>query len=148
MRVILLHDVLHQGKRGDVIDVKPGFARNYLVPQGIALPATAGNLRHFEQLRRQIDAEHERERAAAQAMAERLVGVRVTILKRVDEHGSMYGSVTAREIAEALAAEGLEIDRRHVDLEGGIKRIGDHEVRIELHSEVVAPILVTVDVEE
>ena len=86
MRVILLRDVLHQGKRGDVIDVKPGFARNYLLPQGIALEATDGNLRHFEQVRRKIDAAHERQRDAAQAIADSLVGVRVTILTRVDEN--------------------------------------------------------------
>ncbi len=148
MRVILLQDVLHQGKRGDVIDVKPGFARNNLKPQGIARPASDGNLRHFEQLRRKIDAEHERERTAAQKVADQLDGVRVTILKRVDENDNLYGSVTATEIVDALAAEGIEIDRRRIDLEGGIKSLGDHEVRIELHAEVIAPILVTVDVEE
>ncbi len=148
MRVILLQDVLHQGKRGDVIDVKPGFARNYLMPQGIALPASQGNLRHFEELRSKIDAEHEHERDAAQKVADQLEGVRLTILKRVDENDTLYGSVTATEIAEALAADGIEIDRRRIDLEGGIKSLGDHEVRIELHAEVVAPILVTVDVEE
>lgn len=148
MRVILLQDVLHQGKRGDVIDVKPGFARNYLMPQGIAMPASDGNLRHFQQLRRQIDTEHQREREAAEAIAKQLEGTRLTILKRVDENRNLYGSVTATEIAEALAAQGTEIDRRRIDLEGGIKSLGDHEVRIELHAEVVAPILVTVDVEE
>ncbi len=148
MRVILLQDVLHQGKRGDVIDVKPGFARNYLMPQGIALPASDGNVRHFEQLRRKIDSEHERERDAAQTVADQLEGKRLTILKRVDENDTLYGSVTATEIAEALAADGIDIDRRRIDLEGGIKTLGDHEVRIELHAEVIAPILVTVDVEE
>ncbi len=148
MRVILLQDVLHQGKRGDVIDVKPGFARNYLMPQGIALPASEGNMRHFEQLRSKIDSEHERERAAAQSIADKLEGKRLTILKRVDENEHLYGSVTATEIAEALAADGVEIDRRRIDLEGGIKTLGDHEVRIELHADVVAPIVVTVDVEE
>ena len=148
MRVILLQDVLHQGKRGEVIDVKPGFARNYLLPQGIALQASGGNLKHFEQLRRQIDDEHERERAAAQAIADKLAGTRLTILKRVDENEHLYGSVTATEIAEALEAQGSEIDRRRIDLEGGIKSLGDHEVRIELHSEVIAKITVTVDVEE
>jgi large subunit ribosomal protein L9 len=128
--------------------VKPGFARNYLLPQGIALPATDGNLRHFQQLRRTIDREHERKRTEAEAVAKRLEGVRVIILKRVDENDNLYGSVTATEIAEALAEQGIEIDRRRIDLEGGIKSMGDHEVRIELHSEVTAPILVTVDRQE
>lgn len=148
MRVILLQDVLHQGQRGDVIDVKPGYARNYLLPQGKALPASAGNLRHVEQMRRRLDAEHERELATAEVMAEKLAGVRLTILKRVDENGKLYGSVTATEIVEALGEKGFEIDRRRIDLEGGIKSIGDHEVRIELHTEVTVPILLTVDVEE
>lgn len=148
MRVILLQDVLHQGKRGDVIDVKPGFARNFLLPKGIAMSASVGNLRHFEQLRRKIDLEHEHERSAAEEFAQRLEGVRLRILKRVDEHDTLYGSVTATDIAEALAAKGLTIDRRRIDLEGGIKSLGDHEVRIELHAQVIPTIVVTVDVEE
>ena len=148
MRVILLQDVIHQGKRGEVIEVKPGFARNYLLPQGIALVASGGNLKHFEQMRRKIDDEHERERSAAEVVAKTFDGVRLTILKRVDEKDNLYGSVTATEIAEALAVQDLPIDRRRIDLEGGIKSLGDHEVRIELHPEVVATIAVTVDVEE
>ena len=148
MRVILLQDVLHQGKRGEVIDVKPGFARNYLMPQGIALPANDGNLKYFDQLRKKIDDEHERERAAAEAQAKKFEGLRLTILKRVDENEHLYGSVTATEIADSLAEQGIEVDRRRVDLEGGIKSLGDHEVRIELHPEVIAEIMVTVDVEE
>ena len=148
MRVILLQDVLHQGKRGDVIDVKPGFARNFLLPKGIALSASDGNLRHFEQMKKKIDIEHERDRGVAEELAKQLEGVRVTILKRVDEHDTLYGSVTATDIAEALAARDIEIDRRRIDLEGGIKNLGDHEVRIELHADVIPTIMVTVDVEE
>lgn len=148
MRVILLQDVLHQGKRGDVINVKPGYARNYLLPQGVALPASDGNLKYFEQLKRKIDAQHEHERSLAEKAAEGLVGVNVTVLKRVDEHGTLYGSVTATEIAEGLEAQGIEIDKRRIDLEGGIKSLGDHPVRIELHPDVIAEITVTVDVEE
>jgi large subunit ribosomal protein L9 len=148
MRVILLQDVLHQGKRGDVIDVKPGYARNFLLPQGVALPANDGNLKYFEQLKRKIDVQHEEERAVAQKAAEELEGVRVTVLKRVDENQTLYGSVTATEISDALTAHGVEIDRRRIDLEGGIKSLGDHPVRIELHADVIAEITVTVDVEE
>jgi large subunit ribosomal protein L9 len=148
MRVILLQDVLHQGKRGDVIDVKPGYARNFLLPQGVALPANDGNLKYFDQLKRKIDVQHEQERGLAQKAAEGLEGVRVTVLKRVDENQTLYGSVTATEISDALTAQGVEIDRRRIDLEGGIKSLGDHPVRIELHADVVAEITVTVDVEE
>ena len=148
MRVILLQDVLHQGKRGEVIDVKAGYARNFLLPQGAALPATDGNLKYFEQLKKKIDEKHEQERLEAQKIADSLADVRVTVLKRIDENENLYGSVTATEISDALEGQGFEIDRRRVDLEGGIKSLGDHPVRIELHSDVIAEITVTVDVEE
>lgn len=149
MRVILLQDVLHQGQRGDIIDVKPGYARNYLLPQGIALPATGANLKRFEQLKQKIEERHDRLVAEARELAAKLDGLRVTIRKRVDENENLYGSVTATEIAEALEQEkGVEVDKRRIDLEGGIKSLGDHPVRIGLHPEVIAEITVTVDVEE
>lgn len=148
MQVILLRDVRHKGKRGDIIDVKPGYARNYLLPQGIALKASAGNLKYFDQLKRKIDARHIKARDAAEAAAEGINGLVVSIKKRVDEKEHLYGSVTATEIAAVLEAKGVEIDRRRIDLEGGIKSLGDHSVRVELHPEVIAEITVTVEVEE
>lgn len=148
MEVILLKDQRHLGTRGEVIKVKPGFARNYLLPQGIALEATPGNMKVFESLKAKIDALHNRERDAAQAIADRLEGTRVEIAKRVGETETLYGSVTATEVADLLAAKGFELDRRRIDLEGGIKTVGDHEVRIDLHAEVEAKIIVTVVPEE
>jgi large subunit ribosomal protein L9 len=148
MKVILLSDLRHQGKRGQVVEVKPGFARNYLLPQGLALAATAGNIKFFAQQRKKIDARHAHERDAAQRVAGELAGVKVTITKRVGETQTLYGSVTAGEIAEALAAKGITVDRRRIDLAGGIKTLGDHPVRVELHAEVVAEVLVTVVAEE
>jgi len=148
MKVILLSDLRHQGKRGQVVEVKPGYARNFLLPQGLALPATTGNIKYFEQQRKKIDARHDQERDAAQAAAGELTGVKVTIAKRVGETQTLYGSVTAGDIAEALAKKGITVDRRHIDLEGGIKTLGDHPVRIELHADVVAEVLVTVVPEE
>ena len=148
MKVILLSDLRHQGKRGQVVEVKPGYARNFLLPQGLALPATTGNIKYFEQQRKKIDARHAHERDAAQAAAGELTGVKVTIAKRVGETQTLYGSVTAGDIAEALAKKGITVDRRHIDLEGGIKTLGDHPVRIELHADVVAEVLVTVVPEE
>jgi large subunit ribosomal protein L9 len=144
MRVILLSDQRHLGTRGQEVDVKPGFARNFLLPRGLALEATAGNRRIFEQQRAKIDAAHASQRDAAQQVAARLASVRLEIPKRVGEAGTLYGSVTATEVAERLAALGFEVDRRRIDLEGGIKSIGDHPVRIDLHSEVEAEITVTV----
>lgn len=148
MEVILLKDQRHLGTRGEVIKVKPGFARNYLLPQGIALEATPGNMKVFESLKAKIDALHNRERDAAQAIADRLEGTRIEVAKRVGETETLYGSVTATEVADLLAAKGFEIDRRRIDLEGGIKTVGDHEVRIDLHAEVEAKIIVTVVPEE
>ncbi len=148
MKVILLSDLRHQGKRGQVIDVKSGFARNFLLPQGLALVATPGNLKYFEQQRKKIDAKHARERDAAAEIAARLVGLKLSVAKRVGETETLYGSVTATEVAELLQAKGFEIDRHRIDLEGGIKTLGDHPVRIELHPEVIAEVTVTVVPEE
>ena len=144
MKVILLSDQRHVGKRGEVIEVKPGFGRNYLVPHGLALEATPANIKLFEQQRAKIDARHAKEREAAEAIAAKMAGLRLEIPKRVGETGTLYGSVTAGEVAEMLALKGFEVDRRRIDLEGGIKSLGDHPVRVELHSEVVAEVTVSV----
>jgi large subunit ribosomal protein L9 len=144
VKVILLNDQRHLGKRGETVEVKPGYGRNYLLPQGFALEATPANLKLFEQQRKKIDARHAKERDAAQEVANGLSGLQITIPKRVGETGTLYGSVTAGDIAEALEAKGITIDRRRIDLEGGIKTLGDHPVRIDLHSEVLAEITVSV----
>lgn len=148
MRVILMQDVLHTGKRGEVIDVKPGHARNYLIPQGLALQASPGNLKYFEQQRTKIDASHAKEREAAGEIAAQIAGTHLSVAKRVGDSETLYGSVTATEVAELLEEKGISIDRRRIDLEGGIKTLGDHEVRIELHPEVVAEVTITVVAEE
>ncbi|HEX9801533.1 MAG TPA: 50S ribosomal protein L9 [Thermoanaerobaculia bacterium] len=148
MKVILLADLRHRGRRGQVVDVKPGYARNFLLPQGLALEATSGNLKVFEHERKKIEARHAAERESAAGIAARITGVRIALRKRAMETGALYGSVTATEIVEALARQGIEVDRRQVDLAGGIKTVGDHVVRIDLHSEVVAEVAVAVEAEE
>ena len=148
MRVILMQDILHTGKRGEIINVKPGYARNYLVPNGLALEATPANLGYFEQQRRKIEVRHQQERDEAIAAAGELNGLEVTIAKRASEGDTLYGSVTAAEIGEALMHKGISIDKRWIDLEGGIKTLGEHPVRIGLHSDVVAEIRVHVVAEE
>jgi large subunit ribosomal protein L9 len=148
MRVILMSDVLHTGTRGQVVEVKPGYARNFLLPQGLALEATPGNMRYFEQQRKKIEAQHLKEADAAREVAAAIAGLRLEIAKRVGETATLYGSVTAGEIAEALTAKGIEVDRRRIDLEGGIKTLGDHPVRIALHPDVIAELTVTVVAEE
>lgn len=148
MRVILMRDVLHTGKRGEVLDVKPGFARNFLFPQGAALEATPGNMRLFEQQREKIEARHTAERDEAAEVAAKIAGTRLEIAKRVGDSETLYGSVTATEIAEALEEKGISVDRRRIDLEGGIKTLGEHPVRIDLHPEVVAEVTLVVVAEE
>ena len=148
MKVILLNDQRHLGKRGEIVDVKPGYGRNFLLPQGLAMQATPGNIKLFEQQRAKIDARHAKERDAAQEIANKMAGLRLEIPKRVGETDTLYGSVTAGDVAEALEKKGYTVDRRRLDLEGGIKTLGDHPVRVELHPEVVAEVTVAVVREE
>lgn len=148
MKVILLSDQRHLGKRGETVEVKPGFGRNYLLPQGFALEATPANQKLFDSKRVKIEAEHAKERGAAEEIKARLEGLRIEIPKRVGERDTLYGSVTAGDIAEALESKGFVIDRRRIDLEGGIKTLGDHAVRVDLHPEVLAEVTVAVVREE
>ena len=144
MRVILLNDLRHKGKRGQEVEVKPGFARNYLLPQGYAVEANDANRKWFESQKKKIDARIAQEREAALEAAGVLTGARVELTKRVGETGTLYGSVTASEIAEALAEKGIQLDRRKIDVGGGIKAIGDHRVNVYLHPDVTAEVMVTV----
>jgi large subunit ribosomal protein L9 len=148
VKVILLNDQRHLGKRGEIVEVKPGYGRNYLLPQGLAMEATPGNVKVFAQQRAKIDARHAKERAEAQAIADKMAGLRVEIPKRVGETETLYGSVTAGDIAEVLEKKGFTVDRRRIDLEGGIKTLGDHPVRVELHPDVIAEVTVSVVREE
>ncbi|HYQ83326.1 MAG TPA: 50S ribosomal protein L9 [Rubrobacter sp.] len=148
MKVILLSDQRNLGKRGETVEVKPGYGRNYLLPQGMALEATQGNQKLFEQRRVKIDAEHAKERGAAEEVKGRIEALRIEIPKRVGERDTLYGSVTSGDIAEALQAKGVTVDRRRIQLEGGIKSLGDHKVQIDLHSEVMAEVTVAVVREE
>lgn len=143
-----MSDLRHRGRRGQVVEVRPGYARNFLFPQGLAREATPGNIKLFEQERKKIDVKHAAERQAAAEIAAAIAGIRIALRKRAMETGALYGSVTATEVVEALAAQGIEVDRRQVDLAGGIKTLGDHLVRVDLHSEVIAELAVTVEAEE
>jgi large subunit ribosomal protein L9 len=148
VRVILLSDQRHLGRRGEVVDVKPGYGRNYLVPQGIALEATHANVKYFEQQRAKFDAQHAKERDAAAEIGAKMSGLRLEVPKRVGETGTLYGSVTAGDVAELLESKGFTVDRRRIDLEGGIKALGEHPVRVELHPEVIVEVTVVVVPEE
>lgn len=144
MKVILIDEIRGLGTRGDVVNVKDGYARNYLLPKNLAREATPGNLKSVEQERKKwaLLAQAEKEKAAK--AAESVKGVKVTIQKRVGENGQLFGSVTSNEIADALAAKGVDVDKRRIELAHPIKTLGNHNVEVRLHREVTAEIQVEV----
>jgi large subunit ribosomal protein L9 len=144
MQVILLERIEKLGQMGDVVAVKDGFARNYLVPQGKALRATKSNLAEFERRRVQLEAANLQRKEDATAAAAKVDGRSVTILRQAGETGQLYGSVNARDIAEAFTADGVTIDRRQVRLDSPLKSLGIHAVRVALHPEVVVHVSVNV----
>jgi large subunit ribosomal protein L9 len=147
MKVILREDVENLGKGGEVVEVKDGYGRNFLLPRGLAVAANPRNVRELEHQKQVAAAKAAKMRASAEAVAKRLADTPVTLKRKVGEQDKLYGSVTAMDIAEALAARGLEIDRRSIDLAEPIKTIGDFEVPVKLHREVVGKARVKVDTE-
>ena len=147
MEVILREHVDNLGRRGEVVKVADGYARNYLLPRKLALPATDGSKKQIERERAKFDAKEAEERKAAEAVSERLANCEITIRRKVGETEALYGSVTSGDIAEALAAKGFTVDRRKVQLADPIKKLGDFEVPIKLHRDVVAPVKVKVAAE-
>jgi large subunit ribosomal protein L9 len=144
MKVILTEEIRGLGTRGEVVTVKDGYARNYLIPKNLAQEASKGNLNAIEHQRRKWALLAQEEKNAAQKAADRVKGVKVQIEKRVGEHGHLFGSVTANEIADALAEKGIEVDKRRIELSSPIKNIGLHDVEVRLHRDVSASIQVEV----
>lgn len=144
MKVILLERVGRSGTIGDEINVKDGFARNFLLPQGKALRATEANRKRFENERAHIEQRNEERRNAAAGIAEGLNGHAVVMIRQAGETGQLYGSVAARDIVEALAADGFTVQRNQVDLADAIKSVGVHTVPLNLHAEVSVSITVNV----
>jgi large subunit ribosomal protein L9 len=144
MKVILADDVRGLGHRGDTVNVKPGYARNYLFPQGTAYEATEANIRRLGEEKKKYDEKMLREQAVAQSAAKSVEGITVVIAKKAGEEGHLYGSVTASEIADALSAKGIEVDRRRVEVAEPIRRLGSHTVHVRLHRDVVATLTVEV----
>jgi large subunit ribosomal protein L9 len=144
MQVILMQRIENLGQMGDVVRVKPGFARNYLLPQKKAMRATKDNLARFESQRTQLEAENLEQRKEAERVGKDLDGMTVTLIRQAGESGQLYGSVTSRDIAEAVTAKGVTIARGQVDLGAVIKVLGMHKVRIRLHPEVVVHVTANV----
>ncbi len=144
MEVILLERIDSLGQMGDVVNVKPGYARNYLLPQKKALRATEENRRHFEEHRAQLQTVNVERRTAAEQVATRLEGLAVVLIRQAGEAGQLYGSVNARDIAHEVTRAGFTIERRQVQLPQPIKALGLYEVRIALHPELGTGVTVNV----
>ncbi len=148
MNIILRADVENLGKVGDVVSVRAGYGRNYLLPQGLAMIASPGNLKAFELERKKLEAKMSTLRTDAQSVCERLENLEIIIKMRVGENDKLYGSVTSTLIQETLASLGVEVDRRRILLDAPIRLLGDHEVRVRLFAGVIANIVVKVQSEQ
>ena len=136
MEIILRQAVENLGKPGDVVKVKAGYARNYLLPHGLAYEATPGNLKRIQQERDRLEAAENERRGTAQGLAEKLEQVSLTFSARVGEEGKLFGSVTATDIAQQLETQGFRIEKRQIDLHEPIKALGVYRVPIRLHADV------------
>ena len=144
MEVVLLERIPRLGQMGDVVDVRPGYARNFLLPQGKALRASTANMERFERERAEIEARDLARKGEAEAVSERLSDARVVLIRQAADNGNLYGSVSSRDIVLGLAESGVQVERRQLVLERSIKTIGVHPVRVALHPEVEAEIPVNV----
>jgi len=136
MEIILRQAVENLGAPGDVVKVKSGYARNYLLPHGLAYEATPGNLRRIQQERNRLEAAENERRTAAQGLAEKFEQVSLTFSARVGEEGKLFGSVTAADIAQQLEAQGFSVEKRQIDLHEPIKALGVYRIPIRLHADV------------
>ncbi|EPR30610.1 50S ribosomal protein L9 [Alkalidesulfovibrio alkalitolerans DSM 16529] len=144
VQIILRSDVDNLGRVGDTVKVKPGFARNFLIPQGLAMLATPSNLKQFELERKKLESKMDAVRSEARSLGEKLSAAVVEMRVRVGEGDKLYGSVTSAMIAEGLAAQGIEIDKRRIDLDAPIRALGEYAVPVKLHQDVIAKVTVQV----
>ncbi len=140
VKIILREDVHGLGDAGTVVSVRPGYARNFLLPEGKAILATESSVKELEHHQRAISEKVAKELKAHRSLKDRLEGLRLSISVQVGEEGKLFGSVTSREIADLIAAQGIEIDRRKIDLSEPIKEAGSHSVPVRLHRDVVAQV--------
>lgn len=144
MQVVLLEPISKLGKAGDIVDVKNGFARNYLIPRGAALRASKDNIASFEARKKEIEAANEAKKKEAEALAKKVEGTKITIIRQAAADGRLFGSVTVREIADNLKEQGFEVESKAINLLNPIKAVGANDVRINLHADVQATIIVNV----
>lgn len=144
MEVILRDHVEHLGRRGEIVKVADGYARNYLLPRNLALPATEGNKKRIERERKLLEARETEDRQAAEAIAARLTALELIVARKVGENDQLYGSVTNADIADLLGEKGFEVDRRKVLLPDPIKALGETTVPVKLHRDVTAQVRIVV----
>ena len=144
MRVILKQDISTLGRAGDIKEVRDGYARNYLFPQSLAYEATEANVRKLAEQKKKYDEKMLHEKTGAESVAKQIEGMTVVIAKKAGEGDVRYGPVTPTEIADALAARGVEVDRRRIELAEPIKRLGEHRVHVRLHRDVATELIVDV----
>ncbi|GBQ81643.1 50S ribosomal protein L9 [Acetobacter malorum] len=142
--VILLQRVEHLGQMGDVVKVRPGYARNFLLPQGKAIRANEANRSRFDRERAQLEAQNIKRREEAERLSERMDGLAVVLIRQAGDSGSLYGSVSTRDVAQVVTEAGFTISRQQVFLAHPIKSLGLYEVKVALHPEVVVPVVVNV----
>lgn len=138
MKVILLDTIEKLGNAGDVVNVKSGYARNYLVPRKLALYATPANMKRLTVIQENLKAEEEKKVAALKVLAEKIASTKLAFVRKVDEQGSMFGSVSEHDLANALKEEGVDVHRSTIALERHVKTLGEHTVEVKLHREVLA----------
>ena len=144
MKVILTKDMDNLGKAGALVEVKPGYGRNYLLPRQLAVLATAKNIRHIEHQKSGILARAAKEKQNMTAMAQKLSAIEVKFTRKTGAENKLFGSVTSKDIHEQLTAQGYQIDRKQIHLPEPLKEVGTHEVEVKLHSDVAAKIKVTI----
>ena len=145
MQIILQEDVEKLGNRGELVEVAKGYARNFLLPRKLGLEATPGNMKRLEKMRAAFALKEATEKDAAQKIAEQLAAVSITQSRKAGENDQLFGSVTSADIAEALAAKGFPVDKRKIVLENPIKTVGEYEIPVKLHREVIVNVKLTVE---
>ena len=147
MRIILQEDVEKLGNRGDVVTVKPGYARNFLLPHKLAIEATAGNMKALERIRGSLAKKTATELDAAKRQAELLTGVSLKFTRKTGENDQMFGSVTTADISDGLKAQGFEVDKRQIQLKDPVKALGEYPVTVKVFRDITAEIKIRVDKE-
>ncbi|HUO58297.1 MAG TPA: 50S ribosomal protein L9 [bacterium] len=145
MKVLMKSDVPKIGKKGEVLEVKEGYARNFLIPNGLAIEASGGALKQVEEEKKAVDRKKAKEKEEAQELANKIKGLTITLRHKAGDEGRLFGSITSAEIAEALKQKGHDLDRKKVVLDDPIRLVGEYQVKIKLHSEVTASLRVIVE---